>query len=110
MSTDVPSTTAAISRSSSSTRTRSQPTAAGTARFRAGCSCGRMPQHPVGTRELAFAVPLRRYGRRSGHANSWRSRVKLRHRPPSEKRMSGSLSRIQHDTHKPHRWTWRLVQ
>ncbi|MFD8727777.1 hypothetical protein [Streptomyces sp. NPDC059611] len=31
-------------------------TAAGTARFRAECSCGRMPQVPAGTREQALAA------------------------------------------------------
>ncbi|MFI8944113.1 hypothetical protein [Streptomyces syringium] len=33
-------------------------TAAGTARFRAGCSCGRMTSHPAGTREQALAAHL----------------------------------------------------
>lgn len=31
-------------------------TAAGTARYRATCSCGRMPQHPAGTREQAVTA------------------------------------------------------
>lgn len=33
-------------------------TAAGSARFRADCSCGRMPQHSAGTRERALAAHL----------------------------------------------------
>ncbi|WP_371793784.1 hypothetical protein OG285_38500 [Streptomyces sp. NBC_01471] len=33
-------------------------TAAGTARFRAGCTCGRMPQHLVDAREQALAAHL----------------------------------------------------
>lgn len=33
-------------------------TAAGSARFRAGCSCGRMASHPAGTREQALAAHL----------------------------------------------------
>ncbi|WP_327359823.1 hypothetical protein [Streptomyces sp. NBC_01304] len=33
-------------------------TAAGTARFRARCSCGRMASHPAGTREQALAAHL----------------------------------------------------
>ncbi|WP_186782499.1 hypothetical protein [Streptomyces sp. CBG9] len=32
--------------------------AAGTARFRAGCSCGRMAPHPAGTREQALTAHL----------------------------------------------------
>ncbi|MFJ7258235.1 hypothetical protein ACIQWV_38355 [Streptomyces sp. NPDC098085] len=31
-------------------------TAAGTARYRAGCSCGQVPQHLAGTRDQAFAA------------------------------------------------------
>lgn len=33
-------------------------TAAGTARFRAECSCGRMPQTPAGTRDQALAAHI----------------------------------------------------
>ncbi|MEU2770675.1 MULTISPECIES: hypothetical protein [Streptomyces] len=33
-------------------------TAAGTARFRADCSCGRMPQTPAGTRAQALAAHI----------------------------------------------------
>ena len=33
-------------------------TAAGRARFRAGCSCGRMSSHPAGTREQALAAHI----------------------------------------------------
>ncbi len=33
-------------------------TAAGLARFRAGCSCGRMSSHPAGTREQALAAHI----------------------------------------------------
>ncbi|MFE9679205.1 hypothetical protein ACFYO5_34675 [Streptomyces sp. NPDC006259] len=35
-----------------------ESTAAGTARFRARCSCGRMSPHPTGTREQALAAHI----------------------------------------------------
>ncbi|MFJ2819122.1 hypothetical protein [Streptomyces sp. NPDC087294] len=41
-------------------------TAAGTARFRAECSCGRMPQHPAGTREQALAAHIAHVNAKTG--------------------------------------------
>lgn len=43
-------------------------TAAGTARFRAECSCGRMPQHPAGTRDQALAAHIAHVNTKIGPA------------------------------------------
>lgn len=39
---------------------------AGTARFRAACSCGRLPRLPAGTREEALAIHLAHVSARTG--------------------------------------------